>query len=87
MDYTETFLRLRNMPPLSHWPGRPAPYRDEASQVVGYIRRVAGCDLATAARLMHAAAKKKVILFDKSTLKWSGNRDWVPHGTKAQTVA
>jgi hypothetical protein len=72
------FERLKLMPPLSHYPNRPAPFRLEQSQVVAHVRRVAQCDLLTAAKLFEKARGKKVVLFSPRTLTWSGNRDWIP---------
>jgi hypothetical protein len=82
MDNGQTFERIKVMPPLSHWPNRPAPFRWEGSQVVSHIRRVAGCDQVTAQKLFQKAALKKVIVFDRAKLTWSGNRGWLPRPPK-----
>jgi len=76
MDKTLAFTRLSKVPPLSHWPNRPAPFRWEASQVIAHIRRVAQTDLAQATKLFQKAAKARVILFDRAHLTWSGNQAW-----------
>ena len=75
------FAALRTMPPLSHWPARPLPFRHEASAVLAFIR-AHGVDLATARRIMVAASKKKrrspwCIRYDRATRLWRG-RDHKP---------
>jgi len=75
---TGCFERLKNMPPLSHWPNRPATFRWENSQVIAHIRRVAQCDIKTAAKVFEKARDKKVLLFDHARMTWSGNRAWEP---------
>ena len=80
MNDKEKFLfeRMKMMPPLSHWPNRPVAFKWENSQVVAHIRRVAQCDITTAAKLFGTARLKKVLVFDHSRMTWSGNRAWVP---------
>jgi hypothetical protein len=72
------YFALACMPPLSHWPRKPEPYRDKDSDVLKFIRDF-GVDLAEAIKIFHCAGmgvqRLGLIVFDRNTALWSGTHD------------
>lgn len=60
------------MPELSHWPRRDQHFDYNNSEVVAFIRKRCGLELADAIRVFHSAANRGVIHFDHDTKMWSG---------------
>jgi hypothetical protein len=72
------WLQLTEMKPLDHWPKRPAPFDFKDSQVVHHIMQLANTNLRHAVSLFNQAKKNYCIIFDASSRRWLGNRDWAP---------
>jgi len=82
-ERNQIYERLRDMPPLSHYPNRPAAFDYEDSEVIGYILDLlSDTDLPVSIRMavgfFNRASKKKVIVYDRAAETWRGNPDWEP---------
>lgn len=69
---------LELMPPLDHWPDRPAPYRPEASQVLRFLVEGFGMTLDEAEKVFGSARKRGSIRFNRDTGLWYGRKGGQP---------
>jgi hypothetical protein len=81
-----TYKFLETLPPISHWPRRPAQFRPQDSPLFAVIidsmyKHGRLCDFVEASRILSSARIAGRIIFDPKTRLWRGAR-WVPDEKK-----
>ncbi len=71
-DRLPTYAALSGMPPRSHWPGKPAPWRADESEVYEFILGHFDGDFDDARRILGAGRHYGVVRFDPKTGRWGG---------------
>jgi hypothetical protein len=66
---------LKTMPPLSNWPNKPHPYKDEDSDVLKYILALGAVDMKDARAIRDNSRKLNppTLLFSKESGFWFGS--------------
>lgn len=73
IKYLESVEKLmRTMPSLSHWPDRSVDYSDQNSHVLQWIANKLSLNINDSKLVMNHAARKKLIIFDKTKKTWQG---------------
>ncbi len=76
--YSHLWPELAYMPPLDHWPNRPALFDPERSQILGYLVAGYGCDIREAERIFQSARHAGVIRYNPKSRRWQGEKGGEP---------
>lgn len=76
--FTHLWPELAQMPPLDHWPKRPASFDPDQSHVLGWMAELCGGDIKIAGKIFEAARHKQIIKYNRETRLWCGCKGGQP---------